>query len=123
MAEPHAHSQPIQTYGPAPHNRNIWPHNSQAAVFCLRFWPILLFFLPPLTHYWSGHSPGRNKSNPSTARNCPGVVTPLAQKKTCSNTRQFILYLIVIIYININYFGGLKRHSKFFTVFKSQHIQ
>src|SRR6218665_3610053 len=30
MAEPHAHSQPIQTYGPAPHNRNIWPHNSQA---------------------------------------------------------------------------------------------
>src|SRR6218665_503205 len=43
MAEPHVHSQPIQTYGPAPHNRNIWPHNSQAAVFCLRFWPILLF--------------------------------------------------------------------------------
>src|SRR6218665_1703437 len=31
MAEPHAHSQPIQTYGPAPHNRNIWPYNSQAA--------------------------------------------------------------------------------------------
>src|SRR6218665_29549 len=30
MAEPHAHSQPIQTYGPAPHNRNIWPHNSRA---------------------------------------------------------------------------------------------
>src|SRR6218665_3748959 len=45
MAEPHAHSQPIETYGPAPHNRNIWPHNSQAAVFCLRFWPILLFAL------------------------------------------------------------------------------
>src|SRR6218665_1850080 len=45
MAEPHAHSQPIQTYGPAPHNRNIWSHNSQAAVFCLRFWPILLFAL------------------------------------------------------------------------------
>src|SRR6218665_499637 len=45
MAEPHAHSQPIQTYGPAPHNRNIWPYNSQAAVFCLRFWPILLFVL------------------------------------------------------------------------------
>src|SRR6218665_1953601 len=43
MAEPHAHSQPIQTYGPAPHNRNIWPHNSRATVFCLRFWPILLF--------------------------------------------------------------------------------
>src|SRR6218665_3658121 len=30
MAEPHAHSQPIQTYGPAPHNRNIWSHNSRA---------------------------------------------------------------------------------------------
>src|SRR6218665_3356046 len=30
MAEPHAHSQPIQTYGPAPHNRNIWSHNSWA---------------------------------------------------------------------------------------------
>src|SRR6218665_370467 len=42
MAEHHAHSQPIQTYGPAPHNRNIWPHNSRATVFCLRFWPILL---------------------------------------------------------------------------------
>src|SRR6218665_599975 len=25
MAEPHAHSQPIETYGLAPHNRNIWP--------------------------------------------------------------------------------------------------
>src|SRR6218665_2090999 len=45
MAEPHAYSQPIQTYGPAPHNRNIWPHNSRATVFCLRFWPILLFAL------------------------------------------------------------------------------
>src|SRR6218665_3060280 len=45
MAEPHAHSQPIETYGLAPHNRNIWPYNSQAAVFCLRFWPILLFAL------------------------------------------------------------------------------
>src|SRR6218665_510673 len=45
MAEPHAHSQPIQTYGPAPHNRNIWPHNSRATVFCLRFWPILLSVL------------------------------------------------------------------------------
>src|SRR6218665_1343871 len=42
MAQRHAHSQPIQTYGPAPHNRNIWPHNSRATVFCLRFWPILL---------------------------------------------------------------------------------
>src|SRR6218665_381859 len=40
MAEPHAHSQPIETYGLAPHNRNIWPsahnrniwpYNSQAA--------------------------------------------------------------------------------------------
>ena len=45
MAQRHAYSQPIQTYGPAPHNRNIWPYNSQAAVFCLRFWPILLFVL------------------------------------------------------------------------------
>src|SRR6218665_3868906 len=45
MAEPHAHSQPIQTYGPAPHNRNIWPHNSRATVLCLRFWPILLSVL------------------------------------------------------------------------------
>jgi len=25
MAERHAHSQPIETYGLAPHNRNIWP--------------------------------------------------------------------------------------------------
>src|SRR6218665_3717317 len=66
MAEPHAHSQPIQTYGPAPHNRNIWPHNSRATVFCLRFWPILLFALlaalyPLLTqlpqvHYLICHS-------------------------------------------------------------------
>src|SRR6218665_1624744 len=47
MAEPHAYSQPIQTYGPAPHNRNIWPHNSRATVFCLRYWPILLFALVP----------------------------------------------------------------------------
>src|SRR6218665_139473 len=30
MAQPHAHSQPIETYGLAPHNRNIWPHNSRA---------------------------------------------------------------------------------------------
>src|SRR6218665_1070015 len=44
MAQPHAHSQPIQTYGPAPHNRNIWPHNSRATVFC-HAWPILLFAL------------------------------------------------------------------------------
>jgi len=60
MAEPHAHSQPIQTYGPAPHNRNIWPHNSRATVapsrladsfvcassrfFCLLWWR-------PSTHY------------------------------------------------------------------------
>src|SRR6218665_830595 len=50
MAEPHAHSQPIQTYGPAPHNRNIWPHNSRATVFCLRFWPILLFALVPAVY-------------------------------------------------------------------------
>src|SRR6218665_1733297 len=29
MAQPHAHSQPIETYGLAPHNRNVWPsaHN------------------------------------------------------------------------------------------------
>src|SRR6218665_3326668 len=45
MAERHAYSQPIQTYSLAPHNRNIWPHNSRAAVFCLRFWPILLSVL------------------------------------------------------------------------------
>src|SRR6218665_583378 len=50
MAEPHAHSQPIQTYGPAPHNRNIWPHNSRATVFCLRFWPILLFVPAPASY-------------------------------------------------------------------------
>src|SRR6218665_956462 len=57
MAEPHAHSQPIQTYGPAPHNRNIWPHNSQAAVFCLRFWPILLSALvSPVYPLLSGQS-------------------------------------------------------------------
>src|SRR6218665_145308 len=53
MAEPQAHSQPIETYGLAPHNRNIWPsahnrniwpYNSQAAVFC-HAWPILLSVL------------------------------------------------------------------------------
>src|SRR6218665_379073 len=31
MAQPHAYSQPIEPYGLAPHNRNIWPYNSQAA--------------------------------------------------------------------------------------------
>src|SRR6218665_1473597 len=40
MAQRHTHSQPIETYGLAPHNRNlwpsahnrnIWPYNSQAA--------------------------------------------------------------------------------------------
>src|SRR6218665_3868905 len=31
MAEPHAHSQPIQTYGPAPHNRSIWPSPTPTA--------------------------------------------------------------------------------------------
>src|SRR6218665_318081 len=40
MAEPQAHSQPLETYCLAPHNRNIWPsahnrniwpYNSQAA--------------------------------------------------------------------------------------------
>src|SRR6218665_1004395 len=46
MAEPHAHSQPIQTYGPAPHNRNIWPHNSRAPVFCLRFCRFFCFGAP-----------------------------------------------------------------------------
>src|SRR6218665_490309 len=40
MAERHI----IETYGPQPHNRNIWPYNSQATVFC-HAWPILLFAL------------------------------------------------------------------------------
>src|SRR6218665_3934716 len=31
MAEPHAHSQPIQTYGPAPHKRKIWPSPTPTA--------------------------------------------------------------------------------------------
>src|SRR6218665_2476966 len=31
MAQRHAHSQPIQTYGPAPHNRNIWPSPTPTA--------------------------------------------------------------------------------------------
>src|SRR6218665_2998333 len=31
----------IETYGPQPNNRNIWPHNSRATVFC-HAWPILL---------------------------------------------------------------------------------
>src|SRR6218665_690912 len=44
MAQPHAHSQPIETYGLAPHNRNIWPHNNRATVFC-HAWPILLSVL------------------------------------------------------------------------------
>src|SRR6218665_2880883 len=63
MAEPHAHSQPIQTYGPAPHNRNIWPSPTPTAnqykhmaephtidyVTPGRFFCLL--FKPPLTHY------------------------------------------------------------------------
>ena len=35
------HSHTIETYGPQPNNRNIWPYNSQATVFC-HAWPILL---------------------------------------------------------------------------------
>src|SRR6218665_3463237 len=31
MAEPHAHSQPIETYSLAPHNRNIWPSPTPTA--------------------------------------------------------------------------------------------
>src|SRR6218665_3175933 len=31
MAEPQAHSQPIETYGLAPHNRNIWPSPTPTA--------------------------------------------------------------------------------------------
>src|SRR6218665_2614590 len=31
----------IETYGPQPNNRNIWPYNSRATVFC-HAWPILL---------------------------------------------------------------------------------
>jgi len=29
----------------------------------------------------TGHSPGRNNFNPGTARNCPGVATPLVTLK------------------------------------------
>src|SRR6218665_2437352 len=43
MAESHI----IETYGLAPHNRNIWPHNSRATVFC-HAWPILLSVLHPV---------------------------------------------------------------------------
>src|SRR6218665_2341560 len=31
MAQRHAHSQPIQTYSLAPHNRNIWPSPTPTA--------------------------------------------------------------------------------------------
>src|SRR6218665_1171986 len=48
MAERHAHSQPIQTYGPAPHNRNIWPHNSQAPPSRLADSFVLLAVVYPL---------------------------------------------------------------------------
>src|SRR6218665_1529982 len=81
MAQRHAYSQPIQTYSLAPHNRNIWPsptptanqykHMAQRRIietyghtiagrrsfvtpsrfFCLSFWPILLSFKSPSTHY------------------------------------------------------------------------
>src|SRR6218665_2878629 len=41
----------IGTYGraprPQPTNTNIWPHNSRATVFCLSWWPILLFGVVP----------------------------------------------------------------------------
>src|SRR6218665_3709603 len=52
MAEPHAHSQPIETYGLAPHNRNIWPsttqykhmaHSQPIETYGRHAWPILLF--------------------------------------------------------------------------------
>src|SRR6218665_1901454 len=74
MAEPHAHSQPIETYGRAPrpqptnrniwpsaHNRNIWPHNSRATaapsrladsfVLQLSVYPLLTCFLT-FVYYW-----------------------------------------------------------------------
>src|SRR6218665_946639 len=39
----------IETDGRRPHNRNRWPHNSQATAFC-HAWPILLF-VPGLALY------------------------------------------------------------------------
>src|SRR6218665_627940 len=79
MAEPHAHSQPIQTYGPAPHNRNIWPHNSRATVFCLRFWPILLFALQVSVYpllFPSDRSTSKCVDFVSAAAILPGVLPP-----------------------------------------------
>src|SRR6218665_2263155 len=41
-------SHTIETDGRRPYNRNRWPHNSRATVFCC---PILLCFKQPSTHY------------------------------------------------------------------------
>src|SRR6218665_1532784 len=47
----------IETDGRRPHNRNRWPHNSRATVFC-HAWPILVFAVVaafyPLLPYWTG---------------------------------------------------------------------
>src|SRR6218665_3139671 len=71
MAQRHAYSQPIQGYGLAPHNRNIWPsptptanqykHMAQRRIIETyghtiarrrrHAWPILLFWCPRSTHY------------------------------------------------------------------------
>src|SRR6218665_3881063 len=84
MAEPQAHSQPIETYSLAPHNRNIWPsptptanqykHMAQRRIIetyghtiagrrsfvCASGRFFCLFFKPPCTHYLGESSPSRS---------------------------------------------------------------
>src|SRR6218665_4220161 len=69
MAEPHAHSQPIQTYGPAPHNRNIWPHNSRATSAPSRLADSFVLVPPVYPLLCTGASSMRH-------RRFPGFVSP-----------------------------------------------
>src|SRR6218665_3421668 len=95
MAEPHAHSQPIQTYGPAPHNRNIWPHNSRATVFCLRFWPILLFVLVAVVYPLLACGTGSNSGldDPRVIR----LSSSFSSTDSSSSTSTFLIYLATCI--------------------------
>src|SRR6218665_3251774 len=101
MAEPHAHSQPIQTYGPAPHNRNIWPHNSRATVFCLRFWPILLFALvPPVYPLLPYEQPSlEGKANTVVGRNLCEVISLLDIYDLFYGHRQRTSPLSTLVYL------------------------
>src|SRR6218665_3457652 len=101
MAEPHAHSQPIQTYGPAPHNRNIWPHNSQAApsrladsfVLIVPVYPLLTTFGINSKNgvFYIGNSPISIQSNDVTVGDKTYAGTPgLWELLTMANPNETI---------------------------------